>query len=145
MEMTDKNLIAPCGMNCAICSRYLAYKNNLTEVKGKISHCPGCRFGKGKCIYQKKCIDNHKLLKGEIDFCFECNCFPCERIKKLDNRYQRNYNMSMIENLMSIKIEGVSEFIKQQSEKYKCPKCKRLKSVHNKKCYTCDNIISWKQ
>jgi hypothetical protein len=140
MENFDKQLIAPCGMNCAICSRYLAYKNNLTEVKGKIIHCAGCRPDNKKCALQKICADNRKLLKREIAFCFECNCFPCDRLKKLDDRYQRNYNMSMIENLMNIKTKGISKFMKHQFKKYKCPKCDGLKSVHSGKCFACDTI-----
>ena len=145
MEIFDKQLIAPCGMNCAICSRYLAYKNNLPEVKGKITHCIGCRPANRKCVVQKNCIDNRKLLKREIDFCFECNCFPCDRLKKLDDRYKQNYNMSMIKNLMDIKTEGISKFVKQQYEKYKCPKCEGLISTHSGKCFVCDNIKSWKE
>jgi hypothetical protein len=34
----SKELIAPCGMNCAVCSRYLSYVNNV-----KPSQCAGCR------------------------------------------------------------------------------------------------------
>jgi hypothetical protein len=77
MELINKELIAPCGMNCAICSGYLAYKNNLPKVRGKISHCKGCRPRNKQCAFLKKrCEDNLKLLRGEIDFCFECDFFP---------------------------------------------------------------------
>ncbi|TAL24847.1 MAG: DUF3795 domain-containing protein [Nitrospirae bacterium] len=41
-----ETLIAPCGMNCAICSRYLAYVYNL-----KRSQCVGCRPRNEKCAY----------------------------------------------------------------------------------------------
>lgn len=145
MEVFDKQLIAPCGMNCAICSRYLAYKNKLPVVKGKIYHCSGCRPEDRKCVVQKNCTDNRKLLKREIDFCFKCNNFPCERLLKLDRRYRKNYNMSMVENLMNIKTDGLAKFVKKQSRKYKCPNCDGLISVHNGKCFACDYIKSWKK
>lgn len=145
MELIDKQLIAPCGMNCAICSSYLAYKNNITRARGKITHCKGCRPRNKQCAFLKKqCIDNLKLLKGKVDFCYECNCFPCDRLKHLDERYQCEFGMSMIENLMNIKEKGIHAFIKNQYKKYKCPKCDGLISTHNKKCFVCDKINSWK-
>lgn len=33
--MIEKEITAPCGIYCAVCSRYLAYKNNLPVVKRK--------------------------------------------------------------------------------------------------------------
>jgi hypothetical protein len=49
----------------------------------------------------------------------------------------------MIENLTEIKTKGIREFTKIQYDKYKCPECNGLKSVHNKKCFGCDNVKSW--
>jgi hypothetical protein len=142
MEPIDKQLIAPCGMNCAICSGYLAYKNKLSQVRGK---CKGCRPRNKQCAFLKKrCADNLKLLKGEIDFCFECHCFPCHWLERLDNSYKQKYGMSMIENLIEIKNKGIQEFIKNQYKKYKCPICGSLISVHNKKCFSCEKIESLK-
>jgi hypothetical protein len=144
MELIDPQLIAPCGMNCAICSSYLAYKNNIPRIRGKITYCKGCRPRNKQCSFLKKqCRDDLKLLKGKVDFCFECNFFPCDRLKHLDERYQREFGMSMVENLMEIKEKGIQVFIKSQSEKYKCSKCDGLISIHNKKCFVCDKINSW--
>jgi hypothetical protein len=145
MAMIKQQLIAPCGMNCAICSAYLAYKNNLPKARGKILHCKGCRPRNKQCAFLKKrCKDDLKLLKGEIDFCFECNSFPCDGLERLDNRYKREYGMSMIENLIEIKNKGIQQFIKNQYKKYKCPRCDGLVSIHNKKCFSCEKIESWR-
>jgi len=143
MAKINKELIAPCGMNCGICSSYLAYKNNITG-KG-IPHCKGCRPRDKKCAFLKKrCKDDLKLLKCEIEFCFECNYFPCENLIKLDKRYREKYNMSMIDNCNEIKEKGIDCFIENQYEKYCCQICGNLISVHNNKCFVCDNVISWK-
>lgn len=142
MEKLDTELIAPCGINCAICSAYLAYKNNIPNKK--IHNCRGCRARNKQCAFLKKrCKDGLKLLKGEVDFCFECNCYPCDRLEHLDERYRKKYGMSMIENLNEIKKTGLINFIKNQ-KKYECQKCGNLISIHNKKCFVCDQIISWK-
>ena len=146
MEKIDRQLIAPCGMYCAICSSYLAFKNNLPKVKGKIYHCQGCRPRNKKCAFIiKRCEYSRDIIKGDIEFCFQCGCCPCDSLNKLDSRYRKNYGMSMIENLKVIEEKGIPIFLENQRKKYQCPKCDGLKSIHNKKCYACDTIISWKK
>lgn len=96
------------------------------------------------CIFKKRCVDNLKLLKCEIQFCFECNCYPCEVLTGLDNRYRQRFDMSTINNLNDIISNGIDYFIKNQEIEYKCPKCDNLISVHSKKCFNCDKITDWK-
>jgi hypothetical protein len=126
--MADQNLIAPCGMNCAICS------GHLRENKP----CPGCNFDdKDKtklCIVCK--IKNCTKRTGK--FCFDCTDFPCDLLKHLDARYQKNYHMSEIENLQEIKKNGINKFIVNQEKKWACPKCGNLICCHNGLCYFCD-------
>ncbi|MHB8086476.1 MAG: DUF3795 domain-containing protein, partial [Dehalococcoidia bacterium] len=50
----NEELIAPCGMNCAVCSRYLALKYNVKSKGIKISYCTGCRPRDRKCALLKK-------------------------------------------------------------------------------------------
>ena len=143
MAKLNKELIAPCGMNCGICSNYLAYKNN---IKGRgFPNCIGCRPRNKQCAFLKKrCKDDLKLLKGEIEFCFECCYYPCEYLTRLDKRYREKYGMSMIDNLNEIKNRGINFFIKNQETEYKCRKCNNLISIHSKKCFVCDKITDWK-
>jgi hypothetical protein len=131
-----EELIAPCGMNCAICSRYLAYLNNL-----KRSHCIGCRPRNRKCAYVfGKCTGINKASKGNAAFCFECGQYPCRQINRIDERYRKNYGMSVKDNLEHIRKTGVETFIKNQYRKYRCSRCGGLISIHNKKCFACDTI-----
>lgn len=119
----NKNLIAPCGMNCGLCLSYLRDKNK----------CPGCFSGRkvsGKCI---KCgIKLCKERKG--DYCFNCDKFPCERLKRLDKRYQERYGMSEIKNLKTIKEEGIESFLEQEDEKW--VNFDGTYCVHDKKRYS---------
>jgi ribosomal protein S27AE len=50
----------------------------------------------------------------------------------------------MIENLNEIKNSGIDKFLKNQREKYRCPKCGGVICIHNKKCYECEKIENWK-
>jgi len=129
-------LIAPCGMNCAVCSRYLSYFNDW-----KRSQCVGCRPGKKKCEYLfQKCTGINKNSKGNSSFCFECEQYPCKHINRMDDRYRNNYKMSVKNNLECINHMGIDRFIDEQYKKYSCVKCGGLISVHNRKCFKCDTI-----
>jgi hypothetical protein len=129
-------LIAPCGMNCAICSRHLSYINNQ-----KRSQCVGCRPRNKACSYLfGKCSGINHTAKGNAAFCFECDDYPCKQIDRLDDRYKKNYQMSMKDNLEYIKKKGIDKFLEEQYRKYGCSKCGGLISVHNKKCFKCDQV-----
>lgn len=115
-------LIAPCGMNCAICLGYLRDKNT----------CPGCRLIDPKQAKTRlKCrIKNCKKLKK---YCYSCKIFPCARMKHLDKRYRTKYGMSMIDNLEYIKKNGVKKFIKKEEKRW--VRKNGVICVHNKKIY----------
>jgi len=123
-------LIAPCGMNCAICVAYLRDKNK----------CPGCRMlGQKKdikSIYCKKCsIRDCLILKeNKWKYCKKtCSKYVCQRLKNLDKRYRTRYGMSMIKNLEYINKKGIRAFIKNQKKKY--IKDGKILCIHNKKYY----------
>ncbi len=132
-----KELIAPCGMNCGICKRYLAYSRNIPEEKGKLTHCRGCIPSNRNCYIKKGC---KKLRNNEIESCSQCKDMPCKNIKHIDKRYRKNYNMSMIENLNEIKNKGMKKFLENQRKKYKCPVCSGIICVHDNKCYDCGYV-----
>jgi hypothetical protein len=131
----EEILIAPCGMNCALCSSYLAQKNNLKDKGCQKSYCAGCRPRGKNCAFMKK---NCELLgEGRVKYCFECAKFPCKRLKSLDERYRKRYHMSMIENLKDIKEYGIKMFLTHQEKKWKCPECGGAISCHDGFCYNC--------
>ena len=127
-------LIAPCGMNCGICKNFLAYSRGVPEKKGKLSHCSGCLPRNRNCYVKRGC---KKLRRNEIKSCYECDDIPCENLDRLDRRYRSRYDMSMVENLREIKEKGMKKFLENQEEKYACPECGDVISVHDGKCYTC--------
>jgi hypothetical protein len=133
----SEELIAPCGMNCAICSRYLSHVNHL-----KRSQCIGCRPRNLRCTYLfAKCTGiNNKITTKNAKFCFECEQYPCKQINRIDDRYRKNYKMSMMDNLEYIKTKGLDKLIDDQNNKYRCSRCGGLISIHNKKCFKCDTV-----
>jgi hypothetical protein len=132
----NAELIAPCGMNCGLCSSYLALTNDLKSKGVKMSYCTGCRARNKQCAFLKKSCS--RLLKGEVKFCFECPEFPCEQLKKLDEKYKTRYRMSMINNSRFIKEHGMQKFLSEQEKTWKCPTCNGIVSCHNGLCFNCD-------
>jgi hypothetical protein len=130
------DLIAPCGMNCALCASYLALTNKLKSKGVKMPYCTGCRARNKKCAFLKKSCP--RLLKGEVDFCFECSDFPCDRLKTIDNRYKSRYRMGMIDNSRFIKEHGIRKFLEEQKKSWKCPSCGEMICCHNGLCFNCD-------
>jgi hypothetical protein len=133
----NRKLIAPCGMNCALCSGYLAYKNDLKAKGINHSYCRGCRPQNRNCSVVKKRCD--LVYNGEIKYCFECNNFPCKSINQLDVRYRKFYRMSEIENLNFVKKFGIRKFLHQQEDKWECNNCGELICCHNGICYNCES------
>jgi hypothetical protein len=130
-----EELIAPCGMNCAICSAYLAYEQDIKSKGIKMPYCKGCRPRNKLCAFLKKRCD--KLIDNRITYCIECEEFPCGNLTHIDERYRQLYRMSMIDNLMRIKNSGIGTLLKTEDRKWKCPECGGVICCHNGICYSC--------
>jgi hypothetical protein len=124
-------LIAPCGMNCALCLAFQRHKKK----------CPGC-WGDDPNKNQscRSCIIRNcpTSQNNSSHFCYGCEKMPCKRLKQLDTRYRTRYGMSMIANLTEIKDQGMDAFLAHQTEKYTCRTCRGLLCVHRSRCLTCD-------
>jgi hypothetical protein len=132
----DVELIAPCGMNCGICSSYIAFKNDIKSKGIRMPYCAGCRPRNKQCAFLKKRCEI--LLNGRVEYCFECESYPCERLRHVDKRYfLSKFRMSMIENLEYIKENGMDKFLKKEEEKWRCPECGGVICCHNGICYSC--------
>lgn len=129
-----KELIAPCGMNCRLCMAYQRNKNKcngcLNDTGYKAKSCSNC------IIKNCSVIQNNKS-----GFCYECDKYPCRRLKELDKRYKTKYNMSMIENLDYISQFGIEEFLQREEVRWACKKCGNIVCVHHFICNNCKTQI----
>jgi len=130
-----KESVAPCGMNCAVCSAHLALKHDVKSKGIRMPYCEGCRPRDKKCAFLKKRCE--LLLNRKVSFCYECDDFPCERLKHIDDRYKTHFHMSFISNLEYIKDNGISKFLHLQQKKWRCPKCGETICCHNGICFNC--------
>jgi hypothetical protein len=129
-ESITLRLIAPCGMDCALCIAHLREKNR----------CPGCndRRDDQKPPHCVACaIKNCKVPGRKWKFCFACSLFPCDRLRHLDRRYRTKYGMSMVENLESIRKFGIRKFVAREKTRWACPECGGILCVHRNECLRC--------
>ncbi len=97
--------IAVCGLDCGNCDIYNASNNPeiahqlvkqfqgaWEDVKAEDFHCNGCRGDITKCwtpdCWIRECCVNNKNL----EYCYECQEFPCIKLKKWANKNERYSN-----------------------------------------------------
>ena len=123
-------LIAPCGINCSICIGFLRDKNKCAGCRGTITekrkYCLVCRI--------RNC---EHFSKTGTKFCYDCEKYPCARLRQLDKRYRTKYNMSIIDNLRLIKDIGVDNFVQLEKIKWNCMDCGGTICVHRGYCIDC--------
>jgi hypothetical protein len=130
-ELRYEGLIASCGMNCGLCIAFLREKKPCggcfkIDDEHKPEVCRSCSI-----------VNCNHLALTESGFCYDCNIYPCTRLKRLDLRYRSKYGMSMIENLDLIKKTGLESFTKKEETRWTCNVCDSGLCVHRHYCLTC--------
>ncbi len=125
-------LIAPCGMDCGVCMCYLREKN-------RCSGCSAGDAGKMKSVLACRIRKCEALTASKSGFCFECDAFPCARLRRLDKRYRSKYRMSMLENLETIRESGIEAFVESERKRWVCPECGGTQCVHTDVCVYCSH------
>lgn len=130
----DVMMFAPCGMNCMVCRHHCYRKKScagcLQSDMGKPEHCRTCKI--------KNCIEH----QGGT-YCFECSDYPCKLIKNLEKSYRKRYQASLMENSEAVRQHGLELFMKLQKEKYTCPKCRGIISIHDRECSECQGKMKY--
>jgi hypothetical protein len=131
----NRSMIAPCGMNCGTCIAFLRAKNKCCgcwpETGFKPDHCALCRI--------KNC---EEIARTSSKFCYDCDKFPCQRLKQLDKRYRTKYRVSFIQNLLTIKEIGIANYLANETDRWACPHCGSTISVHRDKCLICNSDLN---
>ena len=54
--------------------------------------CTGCRDYDKTCAFLKQ--DCELLREKSVDYCFQCDVFPCDNLRRMDKSYREKYDMS---------------------------------------------------
>ena len=93
-------LFSPCGLNCGLCPMFL----------GK--HCGGCGNGNQSCKIAKCSLEH-----GEVEYCYECENYPCEKyqhIDKYDSFITHKHQKRDLERAQNL---GIEQYNLEQQEK----------------------------
>lgn len=135
MKMADKidaRMIAPCGVNCLVCSAHLDDRKP----------CPGCRAPTEKITRKscRNCVKKHCAFEKGFEWCFACGRFPCAHIKSLDKRYRQNYDVDLIKNGLDAK-QDMDVFLQTQKERFTCKSCGGVIDQHHRRCSECGHTV----
>lgn len=89
-----------------------------------------------KCLI-KNC---EYLSPTKSGLCYECEIFPCKRLKQFDYRYRKNYKFSLIANLKEVHVTGIAAFLENERVKWLCRSCGSITSVHKDNCLKCNAV-----
>jgi len=124
-QLSNANLIAPCGIDCGPCTirrapfdshsakklvswfkenNWLEDKEGITEIITRGMYCRGCRSDRKEIHWSPDCqILECCIYEKELAYCFECEEFICKRLKewaKKDSKYK-----DALENLKALSNE----------------------------------------
>ena len=129
--------LAPCGVYCGACPSFQksCFGCSSDNEKASRKSRTACRIR--VCCYSK---ENHA-------YCFECEQFPCSKIKKKlinshpeDSRYKYRHELpEMAEQFKKLKFD---DFLQFQNDRWKCPSCGGIVHFYRYKCGQCGMTVS---
>ena len=133
MNYFTEEMIGPCGLDCSLCR----------HAHDPVNPCGGCLGPQEEkyeyCLTKCDIMRCRQYQKNHYRFCNVCPDYPCEAIWEKENRYQEKYVLkeSPIQNLEDIRKIGMSKFLEKQKQRFTCPSCGDVISVHTGKCRSC--------
>ena len=122
----ERALITPCGLDCGSCPLYMArtdetLRKKIAERQGipveKVLVCAGCRPLQGLipvlgleavCDIYACAVDDKK-----VEFCYECEDFPCLKLAPCADRAQEIPHNTKIYNLIWLQKLGVDAWLEK--------------------------------
>jgi len=126
----ERTLIAPCGLNCGACPLYMArtdetLRRRIAEAQGvpveRLFLCDGCRPAQGQipgvgsgpvCDTYACAVDDKK-----VEFCYECQDFPCLKLAPCSDRAQEIPHNSKIYFLLLLQKEGIDSWLESYPDR----------------------------
>ncbi|MBD3254577.1 MAG: DUF3795 domain-containing protein [Candidatus Lokiarchaeota archaeon] len=148
MSELKKELLAPCGLYCGVCSIYIAHRDNNIKFKKALLpvykafaksvediSCTGCLsdgiiFPVCKSCPIKKCSQ-----KKDIEGCYQCEEWPCRFIENFPVERAKKVMMRTIPTWREI---GTEKFVESEEKRYLCPNCGNPLFRGVKKCNECN-------
>ena len=93
-------LFSLCGLNCGLCPMKIG------------GHCSGCGFGNQSCRIAKCSLEH-----GSVEYCFQCEEYPCGRYEHIDDYDSFITHQHRKSDLEKAEHIGMSAYNQEQEEK----------------------------
>lgn len=131
-----------CGLYCGACNILIANWSGTVEelaqawnVDASTLHCQGCKSGV-VCTYCAGCGIRQCAQSRKIEFCFECEEFPCAGLVALRNNGDP-HRAVILRNQRFIRDQGWERWLEAQQARWTCPKCGAGFCWYDRKCKSC--------
>ena len=135
-----------CGLYCGACAVLIANKKGTVdkraqewEMNPEDIACHGCKTDVIS-VYCKTCDIKECAENRTIEFCCECEEYPCARIVEFRNDECPHHSVVLV-NLDTIKKEGVSKWLNNQETRWSCPECGAQSQWYDKVCSQCGSAL----
>ncbi|MHA1489170.1 MAG: DUF3795 domain-containing protein [Promethearchaeota archaeon] len=147
MVEIKKELLAPCGLYCGVCSIYIAHRDNNVKFKQALLPiykafaknvddiaCTGCLsdgivFPVCRSCSIKKCCQNK-----QIEGCHQCDDFPCKFINNFPIPVGKKVILRAIPMWRKL---GTEKWVEEEEKRYHCPECGNPLFRGAKRCNNC--------
>jgi len=133
---------AYCGLYCGACGVLIANERDKLEqlakaweVEPEKLECHGCK-SETSSSFCVSCNIRSCAESKEIDFCFQCEQFPCTRLVEFKNDKYTHHSI-ILRNLAFIRDKGVGEWLEEQRIRWSCPSCGERFSWYDEICKKC--------
>lgn len=93
-------LLSLCGLNCGLCPMFLG------------NYCGGCGNGNQSCRIAKCSLEHEK-----IEYCFECEDYPCEKYETIDEHDSFITHRRQKSDLERVRCIGIEQYNLEQQAK----------------------------
>ena len=112
-------LVAPCGLDCFNCDYYvdnispeiISHIAKLKDLEIEEIPCKGCQVENGCKYHDYKCETLDCIKNKAIDYCFQCDGFPCSMLQPASDSADRLPHNFKLYNLCRMKLIGIDNWI----------------------------------
>ncbi|MBD3255368.1 MAG: DUF3795 domain-containing protein [Candidatus Lokiarchaeota archaeon] len=147
MTSVKKELLAPCGLYCGVCSIYIAHRDNNLKFKNALMKvyklfvkgvddiaCTGCLSEGIVFPVCKACPIKDCVRQKGIEGCHQCSDFPCKFIENFPLEVGKKVILRAIPMWREL---GSEKWVELEEERYHCPNCNNPLFRGAKRCNKC--------
>ena len=151
MVEVKKELLAPCGLYCGVCSIYMAHRDNNEKFRKALMKvykpfvkdvseiaCTGCLSDGIVFPVCQRCAIKNCCQEKNIDGCYQCDDFPCKYINNFPIAVGKKVIMRAIPTWREL---GTEKFVEEEEKRYICPNCGNQLFRGAKRCNKCKSVV----